>query len=90
MSKHTPGPWEIAPPHQTAGWGLCVRSSGRILARMVGRDQDQKKADVRLMAAAPDLLEALKTLPQSLAATDDDLNRWLERANAAIAKAEGI
>jgi hypothetical protein len=57
---------------------------------MVGRDQDQKKADVRLMAAAPDLLEALKTLPQSLAATDDDLNRWLERANAAIAKAEGI
>ena len=90
MSKHTPGPWEIAPPHQTSGWGLCVRSSGRILARMVGRDQDQKKADVRLMAAAPDLLSVCKELADSAAYWSEyDVPLGIvDRLNVAIAKAE--
>jgi len=92
MSKHTLGPWEIAPPHQTTGWGLCIRSSSRILARMVGRDQDQKKADARLMVAAPDLLSVCKELADSAAYWSEyDVPLGIvDRLNAAIAKAEEI
>jgi hypothetical protein len=45
----------------------------------------EAKDDARLIAAAPDLLEALKEL---IAITDRDHVAW-DKAKAAIAKAEG-
>lgn len=87
MSKHTPGPWHIAYPYQTAGWGLCVRSSSRILVRVVGRDQSQKEADARLIAAAPELLEALKAMLDYYGSNTACVY-CQDMARAAIAKAE--
>ena len=96
MSKHTPGPWEIGP-----GRGDVLLDEYEIqpangrgpIALASGLD------DARLIAAAPDLLEALRNWldahEEFFTADDDDIMAGLklhesyERARAAIAKAEG-
>ena len=58
--KHTPGPW-----HRRHGY--IVEINGGVLANVpftTGDDED--KANARLIAAAPDLLEALKEVYESL------------------------
>jgi hypothetical protein len=87
--KHTPGPWELIAPHQTSGWGLCVGSGEQITARIpayAGRE-----ADARLIAAAPDLLEALKAMLEVCydLERDDATVTAVSAARAAIASAEG-
>jgi hypothetical protein len=87
---HTPGPWEIAGPN---GYGDIdghrVRDPrGYILAVAIGDVPElSPEANARLIASAPDLLEALKAVTQS--------TEWptMERDTqdavlAAIAKAE--
>ena len=87
MSKHTPGPWHIDPIKTHAN------GNRRIMAEQctpVAVVPEHLAADARLIAAAPDLLEALKTL---LGDTEDsDYMSRKERENmarAAIAKATG-
>ncbi|MGC6958483.1 hypothetical protein ACP0JK_26525 [Pseudomonas aeruginosa] len=83
MSKHTPGPWQ---------W-----SNGRLLHNVPGEYSDtildiQDKVwrpteeDARLIAAAPDMLEALQSCIQQITAlcSADDVP---DQARAAIAKA---
>lgn len=91
MSKHTPGPWTVV----AIDWAETGNARFEIKGiRRTGM------ADARLIAAAPDLLEALKELSRSFIGTysddqrsDDEINNHrehLERmARAAIAKAEG-
>jgi hypothetical protein len=86
----TPGPWKWFETED----GRCrinPEGGGLVIAECAVMEpfSEEQRSNARLIAAAPDLLEALKTLPQSLAATEDDLNRWLEKASAAISKAEG-
>ncbi len=86
----TPGPWKWFETED----GRCrinPEGGGLVIAECAVMEpfSEEQRSNARLIAAAPDLLEALKTLPQSLAATDDDLNRWLESAKAAIAKVDG-
>ena len=58
MTTHTPGPWAIA-----AGKTFCaIRTDGRVIADMRHVGQHYNKADARLIAAAPDLLQALKDM----------------------------
>ena len=56
-------------------------------------DCDEREANARLMAAAPDLLEALKYLLAHCKGLDrfegNPINQAIEDARAAIAKAEG-
>jgi hypothetical protein len=92
MSKHTPGPWtatsrRVTAPETEDRLGLDVHIYG-------GNGQDNA-ANARLIAAAPDLLEALK---MGYADTMDYIqlnklgaenNHWLVLARAAIAKATG-
>jgi hypothetical protein len=58
MSKHTPGPWRV----ETAGLNIDRRPM--IIAKgehfIAEIDSDRAKADARLIAAAPELLKALK------------------------------
>lgn len=91
MSQHTPGPWEI---DQAIRHGFTVYSeqSGFIVGYM---DEEgrygavESEANARLIAAAPDLLEALETI----VATERDRHgyhpAWTDQARAAIAKARG-
>ena len=88
---HTPGPWRVgkdgSPEHQNEV-NLVEGSDGTLI--VYGQAND---ADARLIAAAPDLLEALIEINQHAAgfkttgmATESFL-AWDAKARAAIAKA---
>ena len=98
-TKHTPGPWYAdkrgniwrRPPHQLYENGgivagdkpLAIVERGWIGEELLGYPVE---ANARLIAAAPDLLEAL----QSFSGFIDDAtigDVWIEKKNAAIAKA---
>lgn len=99
MSKHTPGTWsdyyaKLAPVGSVAVWsdqGGMVRRVA-LCGTHEGIDLDEAEANARLIAAAPDLLEALKELvayaTDGLGSLSDDWN-VVKDARAAIAKAEG-
>lgn len=100
MSKHTPGPWMVRAT-KGAGWPTQVG-----YAIDFNADQEQvvdfvyEEADARLIAAAPELLEALEyALPYLEACVPRPRNginadgsvdvNCVDRARAAIAKATG-
>lgn len=91
-SKHTPGPWRIS---RTSGMEIFINHDQDQPNRVAGyfaevrrftSDNEQVEANARLIAAAPDLLEALLELAD-----------WYKEhtglppaaANAAIAKVTG-
>ena len=56
MNKHTPGPWEAVSDHDWhSGWKFGV-------AGVVPVNHTITEANARLIAAAPDLLEALEAI----------------------------
>jgi hypothetical protein len=58
-TKHTPGPWKVVPPaHGHPTEYLCVELDAEQMYGTV----EMLPADARLIAAAPDLLEALQGL----------------------------
>jgi hypothetical protein len=89
MSKHTPGPWKIAsrPRKSFASGKLMYRVDGPEIISDY-EDWGYTKESARLIAAAPELLEALKAL---LSLHDDpmpyDAATTRAAARAAIAKA---
>jgi hypothetical protein len=103
MSKHTPGPWVV----DEANTNLVARLVNGVYEYVCEVEpssfstrecsQDQEEADARLIAAAPDLLEALKDMHSGwkyIRETHGDLygvgwDRSQGKAEAAIAKAEG-
>jgi hypothetical protein len=97
MSAHTPGPWvaHCDDPRSKNGMALVVAHKGRgtmsIDATRSGASFAEDCANARLIAAAPDLLAALKTLAAAEFRDDDDpiLIAARGEARAAIAKAEG-
>lgn len=86
---YTLGPWRIAEPQETAGWGLCVANDRTIVARLTGPFSDTKRANACLIAAAPDLLASLQRCVELM----NNGGTWtLEDQNAArasISKATG-
>lgn len=79
MSKHTPGPWEIERRRSfVTAIGPCVADEYAGSAWL-----DVSEADARLIAAAPELLEALQNLTGIL----KDAGYATSHADAAIAKA---
>lgn len=93
MSKHTPGPWRVeiddSPDAAWAWqWPTIVSDEYEVVGTEgIYGDLETDMANARLIAAAPDLLEALK----EVFADHDAANRlsWNDRAAAAIAKATG-
>lgn len=58
--KGTPGPWSMSsPPYDSIPWHHMYGPDGKHIMHM-DRPDDEKIASVRLIAAAPDLLEALE------------------------------
>lgn len=90
MSAHTSGPWEW---WTSNSWNRLRHSdrgvSTNVLMPFVCKDGqatiDVSQADMALIAAAPDLLAALKGV---VAVADRKTNEF-DAARAAIAKAEG-
>lgn len=94
MSGHTPGPWRIGSTQtrveSRAGSVLAVTDYEPHIPEVAAR------ANARLIAAAPELLEALKAVEDSICllglhTDEDDCEgcRLRQRSRAAIAKAEG-
>jgi hypothetical protein len=92
-TQHTPGPWlldglTIKGPHPKD-----PQNRLRIVAQSVfdkGTWVDEARANARLIAAAPDLLEALRNIVSaSLRYRLEESDPAVEEARAAIAKATG-
>lgn len=87
QTKHTPGPWHIGDtntnfsPKVYGADGYMTADCSRIQKRTDAEEQ----ANARLIAAAPDLLAALK----SVVAIADRKTVEFDNARAAIAAAEG-
>lgn len=100
-TKHTPGPWRTMDRPENAIWiqgqpdengyrEICTLPNYQLLKR------EQTEANARLIAAAPELLEALRACDLFLTAhgqgwinaSNEGRNAW-KMARAAIAKAQG-
>ena len=97
MSKHTPAPWTLGKGKvrvrtEKNNDGIseliaeCYTTGNAILYPPL----EEREANARLIASAPELLEALKALVACIDETRG-MNAWnaLEQANKAISKAEG-
>jgi hypothetical protein len=98
MSKHTPGPWYIE-----GGYLICTDDLEIGAVSSVDRGDDGKwchgeatKANARLIAAAPELLQACASIMVSIASKTKYLEgcdcadcQSIRLVYAAIAKAEG-
>lgn len=83
MSKHTPGPWAITGDN---GLTCTVGSLGTPVAKVLCGNS---LADARLIAAAPELLEALNTWLAQYSAEEYEDCPEVVQTRAAIAKATG-
>ncbi len=92
---HTPGPWKLASTYpdidgyKVIGGTLAFRKGPRLLAVVKNQGQrplsEDSSADALLIAAAPDLLQALKDALHLLEMDGSRHNIW----HRAIDKAEG-
>jgi|688.fasta_scaffold1401594_2 hypothetical protein len=95
MSKYTPGPWWVG--EKKSGYVAQIQIQPAIAISWGAIDEEEADANARLIAAAPDLLEALELLIDDLALRaklrgDDCLDvsdGRLYKAQKAIAKAKG-
>ena len=89
---HTPGPWAVGYGSKVVAVYMKPISEGWYVRDQVARfDRDAEgEANARLIAAAPDLLAALKALRNECSGTPrpDQTVPMLAAADAAIAKAE--
>ena len=94
MNKHTPGEWRVR--NNSIGGPLVSSDSGTIAdvrtcggVHVGGPQHPETIANARLLAAAPDLLEALKELADCGAEAWGEDRPCVKWARAAIAKATG-
>lgn len=97
-ATHTPGPWRVGPVDDT----IVTDAAGKEVAAIDGDYNDPDtwplmEANARLIAAAPDLLAALRRAKETIRVWHGP-NAWdiydrvspeMVAINAAIAKAEG-
>lgn len=104
-ANHTPGPWKASKGLPSIGWHVGMPGRWRLV--VVGRDEKDEsmsdgeiEANARLIAAAPELLDALKEMRRQYGTFHKGncyISVCYERrlgvanqiADAAIAKAEG-
>jgi hypothetical protein len=87
-SKHTPGPWRYQ--EGTDAYTHIVHTGvNRFLCQLAQDTSGVAEANARLIAAAPDLLEALQLVCATLGQSNDwrDDSQMARKARAAIAKA---
>lgn len=87
--KHTPGPWEVS----KNGVYVVSRFAHFNICRIKSELHDDSiteisTANARLIAAAPDLLAALRDMLNNFGGNDNE-TPFIVQARAAIAKAEG-
>ena len=90
MSKHTPGPWEYIGDTIETGidveHGWFVRVAPKRVISVEGRTNDEALANAHLIAAAPQLMEALELMLQRYGY---ETCEHVQKSRAALAKARG-
>lgn len=93
-AKHTPGPWEVRKYPEMPNRcviGSVLGSGGQGIAHTVGLGKGTDEANAQLMAAAPELLEALEACVKDAEKCVNPGTRMYgyEESKAAIRKATG-
>lgn len=101
-SMHTPGPWTVKPRERDGHADTIIAPNGRAFVQVGTHEAEEQvldyphentqTANARLIAAAPELLEALKVALYELEeiAERPNARRYAaEASRAALAKAEG-
>lgn len=93
-TQHTPGPWQLNADNRivfvpTNGFG----NDNIAFINPEGKAPDLMEANARLIAAAPDLLEALKLAKEELTflfAQDQNTKFWTEESEARISAINAV
>ncbi len=92
MSEHTKGPWKIGPRRSVIGLAFDG-SEKNICDQVRGGSPDAANANARLIAAAPDLYEAIGSamqyLDEMIGPCDEGCTCILHDIHAALNKADG-
>ncbi len=69
MTKHSPGPWSVVDPSDDSDndYTYIVNDRGKVIARVIDDDDGlgahgRPRANVNLIAAAPEMLELLREI----------------------------
>jgi hypothetical protein len=91
-TKWTPGPWR----HEDGEWGTVVDAPSGNVCALASVPRSRRVADAHLIAAAPDIYEALDALfedwsvgAQTWPQLRNRLDPLFARAGSALAKARG-
>lgn len=96
-TKHTPGPWQAQPETDYVPAQVSRLGEKAAIVDVFGDNREQRGANARLIAAAPELLLALRLMLDAVPSnklhpqgyTDSKQNRANDAARAAIFKAQG-
>lgn len=94
--KHTPGKWKIGRALSSTGATPIRNQDGDNIAWVCGADSSlcpdisTISANARLIAAAPEMYEALKAISEEIQAIGFHPNSATAKVWEAIAKAEGL
>ena len=83
--RHTPGPWAVNPTGDIGPWYVGTQDEGIADCDLGFCGAEEFEANARLIAAAPDLLEACERLMRDY--PDKSNSTAIEAIRAAIAKA---
>lgn len=99
---HTPGPWKLREVTQLVYWGKIYTGTKSIAQVQLwehgkASGDEEARANAHLIAAAPELLEALKGIANAnqqdwdeALRSPEDFKRWAQSlANHVVNKAEG-
>jgi hypothetical protein len=91
---HTPGPWELREPNCPDGphkYGIQQINDGWTVADINSDiEQGEEEANARLIAAAPEMLEALEGLLSEMRDGQDSPSLGaMQKVYAAVCKAKG-
>jgi hypothetical protein len=92
MSKPTPGPWKVVDFSQSENLIFIAenKSNGMCIADINTNEHEGSfLANARLIAAAPDLLEAMRSVAIADRLNISEWNAAMRLVDAAIAKANG-
>lgn len=84
MSKHTPGPWRVIETDDAVMIGPDQFMTATYIIKASGFESSERRANAHLIAAAPEMLEALEDLRRFVWS-----NSHLKALDELIAKAKG-
>ena len=95
-AQHTPGPWKTAYRDARITEIVAAENTANIIAVCDVPEEGRKSSNAALIAAAPEMFEALSYLFSQIDNNDASITmpgvhtEWYDKARAALAKAKGV